>query len=150
MLMVDVVDCYWCLYICVQNGILFMQMNKDLLKGSFFFGMLRWFFVCLFVILIFFIGYLCCNVNFILGCIFFMFVFCFFGTVLLGTARREFLMFFMRSIYFEIYKIIWPETKEVLKMTLVIMITTILVSLILFGLDACLVRLVSFIVGFRF
>ena len=50
----------------------------------------------------------------------------------------------------EVRKVIWPTRQETLHTTLIVAAVTAVMSLILWGLDGILVRLVSFITGLRF
>ncbi|QCI23556.1 preprotein translocase subunit SecE [Buchnera aphidicola] len=49
----------------------------------------------------------------------------------------------------EIYKITWPNLTETFRTTIIVIITTFIISLILWGLDNILIRLVSFITSLR-
>ncbi|MBS0032877.1 MAG: preprotein translocase subunit SecE [Candidatus Baumannia cicadellinicola] len=47
-------------------------------------------------------------------------------------------------------KIIWPTSQETFYTTLIIAVTTILMSLVIWGLDIFLVNIISFITSLRF
>ena len=57
---------------------------------------------------------------------------------------------FAREARTEVRKVIWPTRQETLHTTLIVAAVTAVMSLILWGLDGILVRLVSFITGLRF
>lgn len=50
----------------------------------------------------------------------------------------------------EMKKIIWPQYKETLYTTFIIIFVTILISLILWSLDSIIFRLIAFIISLRF
>ena len=56
----------------------------------------------------------------------------------------------VREARTEVRKVIWPTRQETLHTTLIVAAVTAVMSLILWGLDGILVRLVSFITGLRF
>ncbi|EYU14728.1 MULTISPECIES: preprotein translocase subunit SecE [Photorhabdus] len=72
------------------------------------------------------------------------------GAVALWTAKGKTTLAFAREARIEMRKVIWPTRQEALHTTLIVAAVTALMSLILWGLDGILVRLVSFITGLRF
>ncbi|WP_118987079.1 preprotein translocase subunit SecE [Photorhabdus sp. CRCIA-P01] len=72
------------------------------------------------------------------------------GAVALWTAKGKTTLAFAREARVEMRKVIWPTRQEALHTTLIVAAVTALMSLILWGLDGILVRLVSFITGLRF
>jgi len=71
------------------------------------------------------------------------------GIALLTTKGKATLAF-AREARTEVRKVIWPTRQETLHTTLIVAAVTSVMSLILWGLDGILVRLVSFITGLRF
>ncbi|MGK2959904.1 MAG: preprotein translocase subunit SecE [Candidatus Malihini olakiniferum] len=71
------------------------------------------------------------------------------GTALL-TVKGKATVMFAREARTEVRKVIWPTRQETLHTTLVIAAVTAMMSLILWGLDGILIRLISFITGLRF
>lgn len=71
------------------------------------------------------------------------------GGVALLTTKGKATVAFAREARTEVRKVIWP-TRETLHTTLIVAAVTAVMSLILWGLDGILVRLVSFITGLRF
>lgn len=63
-----------------------------------------------------------------------------------GTVARTFL----KESRIELRKIIWPTRQEAIQTTLVVMGVTVVVSLILWGLDSIIVSLINFITNLRF
>jgi preprotein translocase subunit SecE len=47
----------------------------------------------------------------------------------------------------EVRKVIWPTRQEAIQTTMIVLAATAFMSLILWGLDAILVRLVAFVTG---
>ncbi|MGL9733820.1 MAG: preprotein translocase subunit SecE [Symbiopectobacterium sp.] len=72
------------------------------------------------------------------------------GGVALLTAKGKATVTFAREARTEVRKVIWPTRQETLHTTLVVAAVTAVMSLILWGLDGILVRLISFITGLRF
>ena len=72
------------------------------------------------------------------------------GGVALLTTKGKATVAFAREARTEVRKVIWPTRQETLHTTLVVAAVTAVMSLILWGLDGILVRLVSFITGLRF
>ncbi|GKX56791.1 protein translocase subunit SecE [Leminorella grimontii] len=66
------------------------------------------------------------------------------------TAKGKATLEFARAARIEMRKVIWPTRQEALHTTLIVAAVTVVMSLILWGLDGILVRLVSFITGLRF
>ncbi|MFC0322807.1 preprotein translocase subunit SecE [Gallibacterium melopsittaci] len=61
------------------------------------------------------------------------------------TART-----FLKESRIELRKIIWPTRQEATQTTLIVMGVTVVVSLILWGLDSLIVSLINFITNLRF
>ncbi|WP_127960235.1 preprotein translocase subunit SecE [Serratia microhaemolytica] len=72
------------------------------------------------------------------------------GAVALMTAKGKATVAFAREARTEVRKVIWPTRQETLQTTLIVAAVTAVMSLILWGLDSVLVRLVSFITALRF
>ncbi len=70
------------------------------------------------------------------------------GVALLTTKGKATVAF--AEARTEVRKVIWPTRQETLHTTLIVAAVTAVMSLILWGLDGILVRLVSFITGLRF
>ncbi|EOS94488.1 preprotein translocase subunit SecE [Erwinia tracheiphila] len=72
------------------------------------------------------------------------------GGIALLTAKGKSTLAFASEARTEVRKVIWPTRQETLHTTLIVAAVTAVMSLILWGLDGILVRLVSFITGLRF
>ncbi len=72
------------------------------------------------------------------------------GVVALTTIKGKASIVFAREARVEIRKVIWPTRQETLHTTMIVAVVTAVMSLILWGLDGILVRLVSFITSLRF
>ena len=72
------------------------------------------------------------------------------GGITLLTAKGKATVTFAREARTEMRKVVWPTRQETLHTTLIVAAVTAVMSLILWGLDGILVRLVSFITGLRF
>ncbi|CAL4318144.1 preprotein translocase subunit SecE [Buchnera aphidicola] len=71
-------------------------------------------------------------------------------SILLSTTQGKNSLVFLKKSYNEMQKIIWPQYKETLYTTFIIIIVTILISLILWSLDSIIFRLITFIISLRF
>lgn len=72
------------------------------------------------------------------------------GIVTLMTTKGKAIVAFAREVRTEVRKVIWPTRQEALHTTLIVAAVIAVMSMILWGLDGVLVRLVSFITGLRF
>lgn len=72
------------------------------------------------------------------------------GVVALMTVKGKAIVAFAREARTEVRKVIWPTRQETLHTTLIVAVVTAVMSLILWGLDSILVRLVSFLINLRF
>ena len=72
------------------------------------------------------------------------------GGIALLTKKGKATVTFAREARTEMRKVVWPTRQETLHTTLIVAAVTAVMSLILWGLDGILVRLVSFITGLRF
>ncbi|MXP67978.1 preprotein translocase subunit SecE [Pantoea sp. Aalb] len=71
-------------------------------------------------------------------------------SIALLTTKGKSTLNFVREAKIEMRKIIWPSRQETLHTTLIVAAVTAIMSLILWGMDSILIRLVSFITGLRF
>lgn len=72
------------------------------------------------------------------------------GGVALLTTRGKIALNFAREARIEVRKVLWPTHQETLHTTLIVAAVTAVMSLLLWGLDSVLVRMVSFITSLRF
>ncbi|MFP3019394.1 MAG: preprotein translocase subunit SecE [Arsenophonus sp.] len=72
------------------------------------------------------------------------------AAIALWTVKGKKILTFTREARVEMRKVIWPTKQETLQTTLIVSLVTIVMALILWGLDGILMRLVSFITGLRF
>ncbi|MCW9699969.1 MULTISPECIES: preprotein translocase subunit SecE [unclassified Avibacterium] len=63
-----------------------------------------------------------------------------------GTKARAFL----KDSRIELRKIVWPTRSEAMQTTLIVMAVTMIVSLILWGLDSIIVSVINFLTNLRF
>jgi preprotein translocase subunit SecE len=71
-------------------------------------------------------------------------------SIVFSTVKGKSTMTLARQARIEARKVTWPTRQETLQTTLIVTVVTLLMSLILWGLDGVLVRLISFIVSLRF
>ncbi|MEG3767037.1 preprotein translocase subunit SecE [Alteromonas sp. 14N.309.X.WAT.G.H12] len=65
------------------------------------------------------------------------------GTTVKGSA----FLTFAKESRMEVRKVIWPTRQETNQTTLIVMAATLIMALLLWGLDGIIVRLVAFITG---
>ncbi|RTE86422.1 MULTISPECIES: preprotein translocase subunit SecE [Gammaproteobacteria] len=63
------------------------------------------------------------------------------------TARGKQFLGFAKESRTEVRKVVWPSRKEATNTTLIVLAATLVVALILWGLDGILVRVVGFATG---
>lgn len=71
------------------------------------------------------------------------------GAVAVMTKKGQSIVSFYHEARIEVRKVIWPTQQETLHSTLIVIAVTAIISIILWGLDSILVRLVSFSTGLR-
>lgn len=64
--------------------------------------------------------------------------------ILLTTISGRLLIAFGKEAYIELQKVVWPSYQDTLHTTVVVTIVTVIISVILWGLDTILVHLISF------
>ncbi|MCR3755378.1 MAG: Sec translocon subunit SecE [Sodalis sp. Psp] len=72
------------------------------------------------------------------------------GGVAMITTKGKSTVAFAHEAHTEVRKVIWPTRQETLHTTLIVAAVTAVTSLILWGLDGILVRMISFITSLRF
>jgi preprotein translocase subunit SecE len=63
------------------------------------------------------------------------------------TTKGQNVFSFAKESRTEVRKVVWPTRQETLQTTIIVIIATLIMSLILWGLDGILVRIVGFITG---
>ncbi|MCV2886384.1 preprotein translocase subunit SecE [Aestuariibacter sp. AA17] len=69
------------------------------------------------------------------------------GFVAASTEKGATFINFAKESRTEVRKVVWPTRQEATQTTLIVLAATVVVSLLLWGLDGIIVRLVSFITG---
>src|SRR5690606_16800501 len=69
------------------------------------------------------------------------------GVVAGQTEKGRTFINFAKESRTEVRKVVWPTRQETMQNTLVVLVATIIMGLILWGLDAILLRVVSFLTG---
>ena len=67
--------------------------------------------------------------------------------VALQTAKGKQALAFSREAHIEVRKVVWPTRQEAMNTTFIVLAATGVVALILWGLDAILLRVVNLITG---
>lgn len=66
------------------------------------------------------------------------------------TTKGKTFLVFAKDSRVEVRKVVWPNRQEATQTTMIIGATTMLVALVLWGLDALLLWAVGFVTGLRF
>lgn len=69
------------------------------------------------------------------------------GFIAASTMKGSAFLTFAKDSRLEVRKVVWPTRQETNQTTLIVLAATVVVGLILWGLDGIIVRLVSFITG---
>jgi preprotein translocase subunit SecE len=69
------------------------------------------------------------------------------GIIALQTIKGKQAQSFAREAHIEVRKVVWPTRQEALNTTFIVLAATAVMALILWGLDAVLLRVVNLITG---
>lgn len=69
------------------------------------------------------------------------------GFIAASTAKGSTFITFAKDSRTEVRKVVWPTRQEATQTTIIVLIATGVVSLLLYGLDFLIVKVVSFITG---
>lgn len=69
------------------------------------------------------------------------------GFIAATTVKGSAFLTFAKESRMEVRKVIWPTRQETNQTTLIVMAATLIMALLLWGLDGIIVRLVGFITG---
>ncbi|MCE9680201.1 preprotein translocase subunit SecE [Shewanella sp. AS1] len=69
------------------------------------------------------------------------------GFIALQTNKGKQALTFARESHIEVRKVVWPTRQEALNTTFIVLAATGILALILWGMDAVLLRIVNFITG---
>ncbi|CAM4212261.1 preprotein translocase subunit SecE [Shewanella insulae] len=69
------------------------------------------------------------------------------GFIALQTEKGKQALTFARESHIEVRKVVWPTRQEALNTTFIVLAATGVLALVLWGMDAVLLRIVNFITG---
>ena len=69
------------------------------------------------------------------------------GFVAASTEKGSTFLAFAKDSRTEVRKVVWPTRQEATQTTMIVLAATVVMSLLLWGLDGIIVRVVSFITG---
>ena len=69
------------------------------------------------------------------------------AVIALQTSKGKQALSFAREAHIEVRKVVWPTRQEALNTTFIVLAATAVMALILWGLDAILLRVVNLITG---
>jgi|UniRef100_A0A486XT22 preprotein translocase subunit SecE len=69
------------------------------------------------------------------------------GVIAGQTNKGKTFINFAKESRTEVRKVVWPTRQETMQTTLVVLVATVIMGLILWGLDGILLRVVSFLTG---
>ncbi|BAE73403.1 preprotein translocase SecE subunit [Sodalis glossinidius str. 'morsitans'] len=110
----------------------------------------KWLVVAILLVVAIVGNYYCRDYHLLLRALAVVLIIAIAGGVAMITAKGKSTVAFAREARTEVRKVIWPTRQETLHTTLIVAAVTAVMSLILWGLDGILVRVVSFITGLRF
>lgn len=110
---------------------------------------LKWLLITLIIVITAIIDYYLQKTNILLRLILIfasisinIIIFCF-------TKKGKQILSFFHESKIELQKIIWPSKKETLQTTCIVLLLSMIISIILWGLDHIIFRLISFIIALR-
>lgn len=113
-------------------------------KSSNILEMIKWFSIFTLFITSIVGNYLCCNCSILLRMIVITLIFFIAMYVISITRIGRLLVIFGQESRVELKQVMWPTYRDGLNITLVVVAVTIVVSLILWGLDAIIVNVIAF------
>lgn len=69
------------------------------------------------------------------------------GFIAASTVKGSTFLTFAKDAKTEVRKVVWPTRQEATQTTMIVLAATVVMSLLLWGLDGIIVRVVSFITG---
>jgi preprotein translocase subunit SecE len=69
------------------------------------------------------------------------------GLIAVSTEKGSTFVTFAKESRTEVRKVVWPTRQEATQTTMIVLAATVVMALLLWGLDGIIVRLVSFITG---
>lgn len=127
-----------------------MGANSDIKKNRRPIEIVKWLIVFLLLITAIIGNYYYRNVNLPLRTLIIFIIISLAAGMALLTKKGKASLEFAREARIEMRKVIWPTRQETLQTTLMVAAVTLVMSLILWGLDSILLRFVSFITSLRF
>ncbi|CUX95757.1 Protein translocase subunit SecE [Candidatus Gullanella endobia] len=127
-----------------------MSTNIDSKKKGYILEILKWLVITILLLLVIVCNYYYSDYYLLVRVLFIVLIIAVMGSIIMITNKGKFVVAFAREARNEIRKVVWPTRKETLYTTLIVAAVTILMSLILWGLDSILVHVVSFIILLRF
>ncbi|CAL4326110.1 preprotein translocase subunit SecE [Buchnera aphidicola] len=111
---------------------------------------IKWLSASILFILSFFMNYYLYKTNLLIRIFVISFLFiCALG-ISLCTKKGKNLFSYIQMSKKEMQKIIWPEYKETLYTTFIVISVTVIISFILWSLDNIIFRLITFVISLRF
>ncbi|QJC29172.1 preprotein translocase subunit SecE [Enterobacteriaceae endosymbiont of Plateumaris rustica] len=126
-----------------------MINNLKIKKSKFILEFIKWTISILLFIFIIIYDYLYQNIEFAVRIIIICPILILIIFTILSTNKGEKIFLFIRETRIETLKVIWPSYKETLQITLIIIIITLIMSIIIWGLDSILIFLISFLTNMR-
>lgn len=114
-------------------------------RWSSYLEVIKWGVIVILFAVIASLSYLYSNCNVFLLVFFVLFICVFIIKLFFTTNAYRVIIDFIYSSKAELRQVVWPTRQETLQSTLVVFIITVLISIVLWGLDAILVYLISII-----
>ncbi|QFQ31900.1 preprotein translocase subunit SecE [Buchnera aphidicola (Aphis gossypii)] len=110
---------------------------------------IKWIFICINFILCVLIKYCLTKINFFIQTSLIIFLIICTICTLIYTEKGKSILLYIKASKSEMQKIMWPKYKETLYTTFIIIFVTIFMSLVLWGIDNVIFRLIAFFISLK-
>lgn len=121
-----------------------MNIDNKIKKNNVILEIIKWISSASLLVASITANYICCDYDIFIRRMVVFIIITVAMCVLLTTKLGRLLTIFVKEAYIELQKVIWPTYQDTLNTTFVIIAVTVIISLMLWGLDTVLVHLISF------
>lgn len=126
------------------------NINPHSYKKSIILEKIKWLLISVLLIISILINYYFYDINFFLRIFFLSVLIIAASSLALYTKKVRYLLSYLSISKKEMQKIIWPKYQDTFYTTFIVISIAITISLILWGLDSIIFRLITFIISLRF
>ncbi|MGL9769471.1 MAG: preprotein translocase subunit SecE [Sodalis sp. (in: enterobacteria)] len=127
-----------------------MSVNTEDQESGYSLEVIKWLIVAILLIVVIIGNYYYRDYHLLLRALIVVLFTAIAGGVAMMTAKGKSIVAFARDARTEIRKVVWPTRQETSHTTLIVAAVTAVMSLILWGLDAIFICVISYITGLRF